>query len=218
VFGVNGISGHATLALALWAPSFEMRGAPARITTDDQTPNATQGLQWNMLNATIWLHSTAEENPMTTNPPSIVDSDAFTVSRTIRINAPIEKVWAAVTKAEHISKWFGQVAVLDDVAVGATGVFGFTGYGDFPVRIEELDPPHLIAFRWGNDNTHSAPLDSGQTTLFRFTLEELDGGTRLTVVESGFDSLTDPAGSLEGNRQGWNEELDELAAYVEGLA
>jgi uncharacterized protein YndB with AHSA1/START domain len=155
---------------------------------------------------------------MTTNPESVVDADAFTVSRTIRIDAPIEKVWAAVTEAEHISKWFGHVAVLDDITVGATGIFGFTGYGDFPVRIEELDPPRMIAYRWGNDNTHSAPLDSDQTTLFRFTLEELDGGTQLTVVESGFDTLTDPAGSLEGNRQGWNDELDELAAYVESLA
>jgi uncharacterized protein YndB with AHSA1/START domain len=155
---------------------------------------------------------------VTINPESVVDADAFTVSRTIHINAPIDKVWSAVTEAKHISKWFGQVAVLDDLSVGATGIFGFEGYGDFPVRIEELDPPRLIAYRWGNDNTHSAPLDSGQTTLFRFTLEALDGGTQLTVVESGFDSLTDPAGSLEGNRTGWNEELDELVTYVESLA
>ncbi len=155
---------------------------------------------------------------MTENPASIVDADAFTVSRTIQISAPVEKVWAALTEPAHISKWFGQVAVLDEVAVGATGVFGFEGYGDFPVRIEALDPSRSISFRWGNDNTHAAPLESGQTTVFTFTLEPTATGTSLTVVETGFDSLSDPSGSLEGNRQGWDAELDELVAYLEGAA
>jgi uncharacterized protein YndB with AHSA1/START domain len=155
---------------------------------------------------------------MTTNPGSVVDADNFSVTRTIQISAPIEKVWAAVTQPEHISKWFGQVAVLDDLAVGATGLFGFDGYGEFPVRIEALDAPRSITYRWGNDNTHAAPLDSPQTTTFTFTLEPADDGTQLTVVETGFNNLSDPAGSLEGNRDGWNSELDELVAYVESLA
>ena len=56
---------------------------------------------------------------MTDNQPSVVDSDEFTVRRTITIAAPIEKVWAAVTEPEHISRWFGQTTVLDELAVGA---------------------------------------------------------------------------------------------------
>ena len=78
---------------------------------------------------------------MTENEPSIVDSDEFTVRRTITIAASIEKVWAAITEASHIARWFGQSAVLDTVAVGAVGTFSFDGYGTFPMRIEECDPP-----------------------------------------------------------------------------
>ena len=153
---------------------------------------------------------------MTANQPSVVDSDEFTVTRTVSIAAPIEKVWAAVTEAEHIARWFGQRAELDRVAVGAGGVFSFDGYGDFPVLIEELDPPRMIAYRWSNENARPVdPVDPAHSTVFRFTLEAVDGGTRLTVVETGFANLADPAGSLDGNRAGWDAELDELVAYLE---
>ena len=156
---------------------------------------------------------------MTTNQPSIVDSGEFTVRRTVTIAAPIDKVWAAVTETEHIVKWFGQGAVLDKVAVGGSGTFSFDGYGDFPVQIEELDPPHVIAYRWGNESAKAiSPIDPNRSTVFRFTLEPIEGGTQLTVVESGFDTLTDPAASMEDNRGGWNSELDELVAYLEGVS
>ena len=55
---------------------------------------------------------------MTSNPASVIDEGQFTVRRTIRIAAPIEKVWSAVTEPEHISRWFGK-AVLVGAGVGA---------------------------------------------------------------------------------------------------
>jgi uncharacterized protein YndB with AHSA1/START domain len=150
---------------------------------------------------------------MTENQPSIVNSDEFIVRRTITIAAPVQKVWAAITEAEQIARWFGQRAVLDEVAIGATGVFSFDGYGDVPVLIEELDPPRMIAYRWGGGDADA--VDRDHSTVFRFTLEPLDGGTQLTVIESGFDTLTDPAAGMESNRGGWDSELDELVAYLE---
>jgi len=158
---------------------------------------------------------------MTVNDPSTIDADAFTVRRTVRIAAAPDRVWAAVTRPELITQWFGNIAELDRLEVGAEGEFGFEGYGRFPVRIEELDAPHVIAYRWGNENaTPTKTLDPEHSTVFRFTLEPLDGGTatRLTVVESGFDHLDDPAAAMEGNRGGWDSELDELVAFVEGSA
>ena len=151
---------------------------------------------------------------MTANQSSVVDSGEFTVTRTITIAAPIEKVWAAITEAEHIARWFGQTAVLDDVAIGAGGVFSFEGHGAFPVLIEELDPPRMIAYRWSNEQ--DTAVDPDHSTVFRFTLKALDGGTQLTVVESGFDTQADPAASMESHRTGWDSELDELVSYLQG--
>lgn len=156
---------------------------------------------------------------MTANPPAAVDSRELTVTRTITIAAPIEKVWAAITEAKHIAGWLGQAAVLDVVAVGASGVFSFDGYGDVPVRIEELDPPKTIVYRWCNDDargTQPTEVDDDHSTVFRFTLEPRAEGTQLTVVESGFGTTTDPTFNLESHRKGWDAELDELVDYLEG--
>jgi uncharacterized protein YndB with AHSA1/START domain len=159
---------------------------------------------------------------MTTNPPATIDDAGFAVRRTVTIAAPPEKVWTAITDPAHIVRWFGQRAELPELAVGARGMLGFDGYGDYPLRIEELDPPHTVAYRWSNDDTR-APADPGasddevfaRSTVFRFTLEAIPGGTSLTVVESGFDTLSDPAAAMASNRTGWTDEIDELVAYVE---
>ena len=68
----------------------------------------------------------------------------------------------------------------------------------------------------GNSNASASTLESGETTVFRFTLEAVDAGTQFTVVESGLDALPDPATSMDSNRGGWDFELDELIAYLEG--
>jgi len=153
---------------------------------------------------------------MTANDQSVIDG--FTVRRTIHINAAIDKVWAAITQPEHLAQWFPERATLEPLAVGATGAFDWSDHGSFPVVIEALDAPHSISYRWGNDNAKSIALDVEHSTVFTFTLVEVADGTQLTVVETGFETLTDPAGSLEGNRGGWNSELDELVAYLEGAA
>lgn len=143
---------------------------------------------------------------------SVVDEAAFSVRRTIRINAPIEKVFRAVSEPASISQWFG-TASFD----GPEGTLTWEGRAPIPVRIEELDAPHLISFRWNNDDalgTSPAAVDEATSTVFTFTLEEADGGTQLTVVETGFDATSAPLVNLENHRQGWNGELDKLVALL----
>jgi len=54
-----------------------------------------------------------------------------------------------------------------------------------------------------------------RSTVFTFTLQPVDGGTDLTVVESGFDHTSAPAANLESHRGGWETELDSLRALLE---
>lgn len=152
------------------------------------------------------------------NEPATVDAEHYTVTRTISIAASIDKVWAAVTEEQHLSQWFPQRAELPAPAVGARGVFSFDGYGNVPVIITEIDPKTMVAYRWGNEGGVPTDLDSGATTVFRFTLTPIEGGTQLTVVETGFDALSNPAVLMEDNRGGWTHELDELVAYLEGAS
>lgn len=157
---------------------------------------------------------------MTRNEASIIDEGAFTVRRTIRIAAPRDKVWRAVTEPEHISRWFGET-VLDGAGAGATGTMTFDGYGVIPLRVEAIDAPRSVSYRWGNDDAQPRRpegIDEATTTVFTFTLDEVDGGTELTVVETGFDRTSDPKFNMTEHADGWVSELDKLVALLEGDA
>lgn len=155
---------------------------------------------------------------MTDDEASVIDEGTFSVRRTIRIDAPVEKVWRAVTEPEHISRWFGRT-VLTGAGVGATGTMTFEGYGAVPIRVEAIEEPRLVAYRWGNDDALGEladHVDDASSTVFTFTLEAVAGGTQLTVVETGFERTSDPVANLESHRTGWDSELDKLVALLEG--
>lgn len=156
---------------------------------------------------------------MTDNQASVVDESTFTVRRTIRIAAPIEKVWSAVTEPAHISKWFGQT-VLDGTGAGASGTITFPDYGSVPLRVEAMDAPRMVSYRWGNDDAAEQLPDAvdDSSTVFTFTLEPVAEGTELTVVESGFERTSDPAANMASHAEGWVSELDKLVALLEGDA
>jgi uncharacterized protein YndB with AHSA1/START domain len=135
------------------------------------------------------------------------------VTRTVHIMAHRSAVWAALTQPELISEWFGDTATLD-LRVGGTGVMGWSDWGDFRVVVEEVDEPNVFAFRWGREPGKD-PV-AGASTVARFTLTDRDGGTELTVVETGWEEAGGDVESLmKGNDQGWLEELGELQAFLE---
>ncbi len=154
---------------------------------------------------------------MTSNQQSVIDADEFTVRRTIRIAAPVDKVWAAVTEPEHISRWFGRV-VLDRPGAGAKGTISWPDRGGLPLRIEKMDRPRTVAYRWCNDDASGVTpdeFDEEHSTVFTFTLEQVPGGTELTVVETGFETTSDPTANMDSHRSGWDSELDKLVALLE---
>lgn len=156
---------------------------------------------------------------MTSNQQSVVDHDTFTVRRTLWIAAPVERVWSVVTEPEQISRWFGR-AEFDGSGVGADGTLTFETRR-IPIRIEQIDRPRMVAYRWTNDDEAARlpeRVDPDHSTVFTFTLDSVDNGTQLTVVETGFETLSDPAADLESHRLGWDSELDKLVALVEGGA
>jgi uncharacterized protein YndB with AHSA1/START domain len=157
---------------------------------------------------------------MTDNQASVIEQDTFSVRRTIRIAAPIEKVWTAVTEPEHISKWLG-LTVLVGTGAGASGTISFPDYGTVPLRVEAMDAPRMVSYRWGNDDAADQlpdAVDTDQSTVFTFTLEAVPDGTELTVVETGFDRTSDPAANMASHAEGWVSELDKLVALLEGDA
>ncbi len=82
----------------------------------------------------------------------------------------------------------------------------------------EWDEPRRVAYRWNNDDALGSLPEHVQeegSTVFTFTLDEVDGGTQLDVIETGFENTSAPLENLESHRTGWNEELDKLVRLVE---
>ena len=155
---------------------------------------------------------------MSSNLPSVVDEEAFAVRRTIRIAASVEKVWRAITDPEHVSRWFGRLS-LDGAGAGATGGIAWPDRDPIPLRVEASEEPRMVSYRWNNDDALGTPpeeFDLDRSTVFTFTLEPLADGTQLTVVETGFDRTSDPAGNMRSHGDGWTSELDKLVALLEG--
>ena len=80
-----------------------------------------------------------------------------------------------------------------------------------------MEPPHRFAFRWRSHSADPAKRVAEQAnTLVEITLAEEADGTRIRIVESGFEALPDEVRdtSLRENTQGWTEVIGNLAKYV----
>ena len=135
------------------------------------------------------------------------------IERELILAVPPERVWAALTRADQLSAWFGTQATID---LRPGGEVIFTWDGSTTPRginrgvIEVLEPPNRLVFRW-QSSQHDVPM-----TRVEFTLEPHAEGTRLRIVESGFAALPpELRGDVhESNVRGWQRELAELAQYL----
>jgi uncharacterized protein YndB with AHSA1/START domain len=126
----------------------------------------------------------------------------------IEFDVSPERVWRALTLPEEIASWFGDTAELD-LRPGGSGSFGWEDHGTCSVRVEVVEPPTRLVWRWAKDP--DVDVDEGVSTSVEWVLKErADGGTLLELTESGFE--TDD--HLEENTGGWKAELAELVAFV----
>jgi uncharacterized protein YndB with AHSA1/START domain len=144
------------------------------------------------------------------------------IERQIELKAPRSRVWRALTDAREFGAWF-RVNLHGAFAPGERirGKITYPGYEHLTmeVRVERMDAESLFSFRW-HPNAVDPALDysSEPTTLVEFRLEEVPAGTRLTVVESGFDAL--PASrrdeAFRMNGEGWTEQMKNIERHVSG--
>jgi len=140
------------------------------------------------------------------------------IEREIVIAAPLDRVWSFVTEPGF---WVGEGdPAKADLREGALMVSEHGDYGQFPLRIEKIEPQRYVSYRWASTFPGEEPRE-GNSTLVEFTLLREGDKTRLRVVESGFAELDAPADtrrkSFEDNIEGWTTELDELRQRAEQL-
>ncbi len=138
------------------------------------------------------------------------------VSDSIHIQADRGRVWAGLTDPALLDSWFGERNEVE-LREGGRMSFEWEEHGRFAAVIDEVEEGRVLAFRWAS--VPDAQPRSGNSTRVRFTLEDADGGTRLTVRETGWETLDADSSEVEQtmreNTEGWREELEELAALLE---
>ncbi|MFJ9947203.1 SRPBCC domain-containing protein [Kitasatospora sp. NPDC091207] len=139
------------------------------------------------------------------------------IERETLIAASPERVWTLVAQPGF---WVAEEASLAGTVAreGESTVAKNPEYGDFPVRVEKVEPPTYLAYRWASAFP-GEELREDNSTLVEFTLTPEGDGTRLRVVESGFAAL---AGSeqlrdkaVEDNTGGWPQVLDAFRKRAE---
>jgi uncharacterized protein YndB with AHSA1/START domain len=142
------------------------------------------------------------------------------IEKKILLRAPRSRVWRAITDAKEFGAWFG-VALEGTFAEGASvrGRITHSGYEHltFEVLVERIEPERLFSYRW-----HPYAVDAKKdysaepTTLVEFRLDEMQGGTELTIVESGFDHIPLPRRpeAFRMNDQGWTAQTANIERHV----
>ncbi len=145
------------------------------------------------------------------------------IEKSIVLRAPRARVWRAISDPAEFGSWFRVDFTGACFVPGATvrGHLTYPGYEHLAmeITIERMEPGRTFSFRWHPYAVDAAVNYSKEpTTLVEFALEEAAEGTRLTVVESGFDRI--PLGrraeALRMNDAGWAEQVRNIDAHVAG--
>ena len=142
------------------------------------------------------------------------------IEKRVTLQAARSRVWRAIANAEEFGTWFG-VKLEGAFVEGATirGKITHPGYEhlSMEMKVERMEPERYFAYRW-----HPYAVDpkvdysSEPTTLVEFRLEAADGGTLLTIIESGFGQIpaTRRAEAFRMNDAGWAQQARNIERHV----
>jgi uncharacterized protein YndB with AHSA1/START domain len=153
------------------------------------------------------------------------------IEKKITLRAPVDRVWRAISNSSEFGTWFG--VRFDGPFVAGQPITGrmaptkvdpevaamqkqFEGKA-FDITVDRIEPERLFSFRW-----HPFAIEPGvdyskePSTLVVFELTKVEGGTLLTITESGFDGipLERRARAFTANDGGWEKQTKLLEKYV----
>lgn len=146
--------------------------------------------------------------------------DENRIEKRVELNAPISRVWRALTDFREFGEWF-QVRLESPFLPGKISRGNITHPGfehiQMEVMVQTMQPQQIFSFTWHPYATDpKIDYSKEPSTLVEFRLERTGTGTLLTVTESGFDKI--PADrrfeAFRKNEGGWTQQLENIEAYV----
>ncbi|HMK29466.1 MAG TPA: SRPBCC family protein [Terriglobales bacterium] len=142
------------------------------------------------------------------------------IEKRIELNAPVSRVWRALTDYREFGEWF-RVKLDGPFVPGEVwrGQVTYPGYEHlkWEAVVQTMEPERLFSLSW-----HPYAIDpkvdysSEPSTLVEFRLEETPSGTLLLLTESGFDKIPSHR-RLEAFRMndgGWSEQMKNVERYL----
>ncbi len=85
------------------------------------------------------------------------------IEKTVELNAPVERVWRALTDHKEFGEWF-RVKLDGPFVPGevSTGQITYPGYEHIKwnATIEQMEAPRLFSFRWPHEGIELTPVYS----------------------------------------------------------
>jgi uncharacterized protein YndB with AHSA1/START domain len=153
------------------------------------------------------------------------------IEKKIILKAPRERVWRAITDSTRFGTWFGveldgpfvvgketrgriePTKVDPEVAKHQEAYRGVL----WRAFVERIDPMNVFSFRWHPYAIEpTSDYSKEPMTFVTFELQDAEGGTLLTVTESGFEHLPPArrAQALESNDIGWGHQTRLIEKYL----
>ncbi len=119
------------------------------------------------------------------------------------VDAPAARVWAVLCEERELERWMATAAQIE-LRVGGAYELGWPGMQ--PMRIQQLQPQRLLVYSMSDENEPEA--------IVRWMLQEAAGGTRLSLLNSGYAPDDDTSGLHVGWRNflGWARSVAEYGA------
>jgi uncharacterized protein YndB with AHSA1/START domain len=138
------------------------------------------------------------------------------VEREVYLEARPEVVWSAVTQADLFARWYAFGGAEIELKPGGRLMLRWDEHGDFLGFVEKVEPGRRFVYRYAVvPGVEPTPGNSNQV---EFTLTPEAEGTRLQVVESGFElPEAERAEHTAQAEQAWDGSLAALAELVPTL-
>jgi uncharacterized protein YndB with AHSA1/START domain len=129
------------------------------------------------------------------------------VRREVVLGDDREAVWEAITEPERLEEWFATEVALD-LRPGGEGVFRWEDGSVRRATVEVVEPGRRLGFRWEDENGDEPP------SCVELTVEEVEDGTRLVVVERAEEGPQASAAGFGAAEWAWALELEFLPGRI----
>src|SRR3546814_17893301 len=110
------------------------------------------------------------------------------IEKTVELNAPVDRVWRALTDHREFGEWF-KVRLDQPFVPGAesTGQMTYPGFAHMPWRAEvvAMDEPRLFSFSWPNMAEQKKVREYWSWAVVKYRLVPTEAGTRRGGKVSG---------------------------------